>query len=55
MIFTVELKPVPGGTQSKSEPTAPHSSNSDSGAVALIAIAILTTILVIASVVSKLN
>lgn len=54
-VDTVEVKPAPGIIQSNTEPTAPHSSNSDSGTVALIAIAILTTILVIASVVSNRN
>lgn len=51
----MEVKSAPGVIQSNTEPTSPHSNNSDSGTVALIAIAILTTILVIASVVSKRN
>lgn len=51
--FPVDIK-VTGNSQSKTEQSSPHP-ESDSGTVALIAIAILTAILIIASVVRILN
>lgn len=52
--FAVDVK-VPGNNQSNTEQSSSHPNESDSGTVALIAIAILTTILIIASVVSVIN
>ncbi|XP_055304878.1 low-density lipoprotein receptor-like isoform X2 [Sitodiplosis mosellana] len=48
-IEDVDVK-VAGNNQSNTEQSSPHPAESDSGTVALIAIAILTTILIIASV-----
>lgn len=51
--FSVDIKVI-GNSQSKTEQSSPHP-ESDSGTVALIAIAILSAILIIASVVRILN